>query len=1743
MNSLEGKYRHSLLSAEKQLKNFQTVQPTQWTPVSKSVYTAELNNIKTIKVVQDLNSNETNLDHVYASLVTVGKRSLWCPFFEDLQVTSQPDTETNIIHANISSTSLEDNSTNRGMDLVEQTIKRKHHIQHISTSLNDDNNYLLCIHIENRFDSARATVYYQWNKAFSTTLISTLLSKLIHLKPFPWVSQCDKAIQSLKSIYIGESEFELEYTFTERNSKNDVAMDILSNKGYHHHHQHKRWPSGSWDQQRQQQQQQSDQTLRKNNFLSSSSLIFSASPKLSATRVMSSYPDKGPAGILSFATNEINNEDSTDKSKEELRIEVDRIPKLNIKLIGNEAWSNKFAHLCVRCYKKPTLGYIVQILHPHNLMQYFEEEIGEEETMKLDDEEKEAIQVHIHLEDSPENHLLVNNNEWPVRSWNLSGNGEASSSTSEEENEEDEDIFVDGMENILDTTTTVNEVVPSPRFELPAPVIAPKETVTDQKPAPVDDAAASIASKPILHPLEGKSVKAPTAEAQSPKIPVTVVQPQKSKKVKDSAKLEVTPDDDIDREEEEQQLLEKMTIPENDPVALQKIYPQFSQYLNSSSSSQAAAEAVPTTVIQSPSKDNGYVTVKQLQIPDHPMGGFLSESTWKDCSIWDIKSVLESAGARKIWDNTFESTTFLHALTQTSSIWHTKIKGAWPVNPRDYVCFHGQYTSPHRIDLLSTSCIGDSFQYKPLPKETPGYIRATMDMMGWRLERIDSQTTSVKQLMITQFSTWVINYITSRFLVQSCSAVQFARDYFDAFGAPPSLESLHWASLVNLKHDHERKNWRCEYTRRTTDSSDKDKDRKAVIVVAADAATTAPPSTVSVIRLDKRRWASGSKNRYSIVIDPPPSRVTALEKACDPYGVWVSVEHDEEFIIPLRGKILVLIKPDQQVVGDGECHLNVNSVTTFIEKEAPLKLSAPTISDVKRASFSANFLKDEEATLPVVERGVPVKANLPVTEVEEEDQVLTALKQLPVTPRDRAQAALTFLRQTDEQFGWTVISDNNKSGLRVSKKPGLKTMKKPNTASESSEDASTSTTLVVPDPYMVYKATKVIENFSVEEVATVVTDIGSVRKTYDDTLEQIDLVQDIDPGTRVISQSVKAIFPFKNREVYATSCLVQETATSPSSPTQRTLYIESSIPEFPILDARKTRGHLYMSGWILEAVDPYTTTTNHPIPSTRVTYVSALDLGTAVPSYISNLVANNWAPKKIQSVESYLKANGPPPFLTQPPMALVFANNKLSSSQQGDGAIEFLTLNTNYDKKTHHYNANYRMKLDNNIAAKPAKPNTIEDVVPSASSSTASATSPIRRPSTHTLTSPDVNSRRGSLPVNALPKKRIVPVVAPTSTSSDIKEKLVTIPSRNIIFLQASFDLRAYTKGYEITAQLYDVTHKRKNMSNKLTLSISEPSLSNLMDGKKKHIKHAVLIKGEGISPPSTATYEFEFLLTPVREETLLNRPTRLTVSHVLGEDEEDKDKWNGVIMINGVESQIGTDVALKPIVEDDTESIVTHDDLKPGSPLPSSSDIGETGSTHGGAQSDTSSGSEDNDSFEEPLNALQYMGGGVVATAIGNVSAGVNNLGARMFRSTSFLLPLNNTPKEIQHEKPNQPSSHPHSSDDDEEYSNRRIVRFSKDERRKMSSTTLHEVRLLRRSRDTMRKGMFLLLICLATAVVFALLMLQPMLERYYASFTASSTIDHLNDSIEKGVIQRLVQIPWFGGWDIQIIAVRRNI
>ncbi|KAF1805903.1 hypothetical protein FB192DRAFT_1068941 [Mucor lusitanicus] len=1706
------------------------------------------------------------------------------------------------------------------MTWLEQTTLSKQSVRFIGATATLD--FFLGIEIDQdsttTTTTARATMYLQWIQPTLTTPSETL-HRLIQLDAFPWISQCDAAI-TLKKLDYNNDTCCIDYSYQPQ-PQADLTFSSLPQAVTIH--QKINYPttsqwrhSGSWDPYQQQQQQQ--QTVRKNNFLGSSSLIFTSSTSSPQLHPMTtgnfSYPDKQLHPMMPWLTADEDNDEEEEEGhagkdrhrlytldKDELRVQVAYIPHITLALPEKPAWSDKFAQLCVRCYRRRRRGqrlqqddFVIQILHPQHMMQYFETE----ESMRLDDEEDKKVEdpllVRVTISKSHGEKFSVNENEWPIRPWTWTSEDDSV----KVEQDEDDDIFVDGMEELAQESNVTNSIqavssLPPSSTWIQTTAVKPEKSVAEE-----DKAA------PVI---------------QHPPLTTTHAAIKENKTLTDSSKIETQQEkEEQDIDVDEYRSLENK-IPLSDPAALQKIAPQFNTYLQ-----PTTTEA--TTIVQSPCKENGQVMIKKIDIPNHPLGGFLSESTWKDCSIWDIKSVLESTGARRIWDNTFENSTCLHALTPTSALWHTKMKGTWPVSARDYVCFQGQYTSPHRIDLLSTSCFGDSFQYKPLPPPVAGYTRATMDVMGWRLERLDDKTASVKQVMVTQFPTWVIQYITSRFIVQTCAAVQQARQYFETFGAPPSLEQLTCAQLVNVKHDHERKNWRCEYTRRLgTSSSEKEAPQQETTTD-----TMPQQSTVSVVRLDKRRWAAN--NKYAVAIDPPPSRVSALQKTSDPYGVWLTVEHDEAFIIPLRGKILVLIKPadelpvkhgQQQHQQPNECTLNVNGNTITIDREQrkpSLPVALPDRN--KQASFSQNFLKEEEQEIlsKIVSRPLDDSPAQPTTimpaekrsntttttatVLTEEAKIEEALNQLPVSPKEHAQAALSFLKLTDEQFGWTVLSDNNKTGIRISKKPGVKPA---STSTGTATSTSTTTTLAsnnnkkptdngntplqVFDPYMVYKGSKVIENFSMDDIRSVITDIGHIRAQYDDTIEpKTDLIrQDDASGCSVIRQTIKALFPFKNREIYAVSCLAQEELLTSMSNTKRTLYVESSLPDFPLLNPKKTRGHLFMSGWILEPIDPYNTTTatNHPIPSTRVTHVAALDLGVSVPSYISNLVANNWFPKKLQAVESYLKSKGPPPVITLPLPLLVFSNNTLSksssspspsSSSSQDNNVDWIGVKSSYDEK-HHFKVTHQFKI-------LKKPRVEEALQPTASSS-ASLLPPFRRPSHHTLTP---ETRRGSLPTSTLPKKRttasssthttattttaaVATVTAPsvsTATTSSSTTVPNTVTSRALTCLQATFDLRPYTKGYEIQAQLYQVSGqtKRKNLSSKLQLSISEPPLSNLLDGNRKNMKHTVtiqVVQGLSASSEQHYYYELEFSLMPVREEILNKRPTQLTVSHVLGEDQTDDGSWRGLIMVNDVEANVNADIKLKAMHHLDEEALMEGSNVNSSS----SSSPGEK-SQVGSGSTDTvailnkdvspvdgssvaMSMGEQSPFFEKTSNAshqedyaAQYVGGGggVVATALGNVSAGVNNFGARMmnpFRSASnsFLLPNNNTL-----ESSARHVSTSSSDEDDGDDENSRKRRFTRQEKRHIRSTTMtmHEIRLLRKSSDTMRKGMLLLMICLGLAVVFALLMLQPMLERYYASFTVSSTVASLNQSMEQGVVRRLMQIPWFGGWDIQVIAVRRT-
>ncbi|KAI8887937.1 hypothetical protein K501DRAFT_283050 [Backusella circina FSU 941] len=1217
------------------------------------------------------------------------------------------------------------------------------------------------------------------------------------------------------------------------------------------------------------------------------------------------------------------------------------------------------------------------------------------------------------IKDSTLGMCCVNGNDWPISAWNLQVVTNTSEDTSSSETDDNEDIFINQMEE-LETQSPIikNQPTKSPTSLSLTPLAnkQPQQVVRESTTLP------HVQKQPIKEMNIPSLQKQPIKDTSSPP---PVLELKKQVLIKDKK-----------AEKSRNKTLYETKVPDSDPTVMKDAHSQFVDFLQSKK---------PCTTVQQPTKENGHVTITKLDVPNHPVGAFLSYSTWKNCSIWDAKAVLENVGSRKRWDPSFDDAQFIHPVSDTASIWHTKIKGSWPLGAHDYVSFNGQYISDLRVDLCAVSCNGDSYQHKPLPKEKPGILRATVNVQGYRLEQINAETISIRQLILAQISnTWVPHYLCGRVFSEICSAIYQAKKYFESYGAPPNLEKLNYALLVGVKHDHNNKSWRCEYTRH-------------------DQTETSNEKTKICIRLDKRRWANSQKNNYSVVVDPPPSRIHAKEKACDPFGVWLTVEHDKAFIIPLRGKILVLIKPDTSIPSENSGQLTVNgSIINVKEEEQSLySTDYPQQEIISRSSSNMDELKDD-------------------VDLKDIKSVLDTIK---VSPKEQAAAAFSFLKRTDEQFGWTVLTDNTKTGIRICKKSGIKS-----SGNNNNKDQTSSLTLDVPEPFMVYKISKVIENYSVDEVLAVVTDTDQIRKSYDDTIDHIELLSDVEPGCKVIKQNVKAVFPFKSREMYTCTCLAQETSSLAMQPTKRTFYIESSLPDYPSTkESKKVRGCLFISGWILEPVDPYTTTTNHPIVSTHVTYVAALDLGPSVPTYLSNLVANNWFPKKMIAVEKYLNTKGAPPFLTQPSPPLVFSNNKLTSEEKDNFKLEL--IRTKYEQQKRIYKVTNRWRVSE-LFKKNGDSSESDDTV-----SSTTYINHNRRPS-NPLSDPTY--RRGSLPSTLL-KRRINPT----------GDKQVL----SLICLNLTIDTCTFPGGYDIICYLSDITEKKRDMTGKLNVLISQIPISNLVNNSdtKKACKHSIIVCAYLSSSESELDFEFE--LVPAKEEHTNKNTTQLTVSGVLGQ--EDQNKWKGKITVNGDAVNLEEEIQLD-YSNERNEVDIDHE-------APS--------------RINTPANDSDNSADEEMIsNGIQYIGGGVVATALGNVSTSVNNLGARImfpFRSSSSgaLVTTNQIKKDTLEEQTSDENDPENESAEKEEESTPR-------------SLLQRKAQQLRDKMDSHQKEILLMYICCGLSVIVALLLLQFMLERYYTSFAATREIYGPEDA----VAYRLINVPWFRGWKVQLIAIKNN-
>ena len=215
----------------------------------------------------------------------------------------------------------------------------------------------------------------------------------------------------------------------------------------------------------------------------------------------------------------------------------------------------------------------------------------------------------------------------------------------------------------------------------------------------------------------------------------------------------------------------------------------------------------------------------------------------------------------------------------------------------------------------------------------------------------------------------------------------------------------------------------------------------------------------------------------------------------------------------------------------------------------------------------------------------------------------------------------------------------------------------------------------------VYKGERVIEGVSAEEIAAVVTSYDA-RKRWDERFVEAHVLEAFPGagGAHTAFTVNKASFPFRDRGFYIASILARgaregregnaitnATATAINSSSDgRSLPLFCVSASFPPELARTFTatkynpyslpiGRMFIDGWILETLDPYTTE-NYAIPSTRCTRVVAADYAGSLPAAVS-AVTNTTLVKTLLSVEAYVKSIASLPFTRLPAAGVLLVNN------------------------------------------------------------------------------------------------------------------------------------------------------------------------------------------------------------------------------------------------------------------------------------------------------------------------------------------------------------------------------------------------------------------------------------------------------------------------------------------------------
>ncbi|KAK4333997.1 LOW QUALITY PROTEIN: Lipid-binding START domain protein [Rhodotorula toruloides] len=676
--------------------------------------------------------------------------------------------------------------------------------------------------------------------------------------------------------------------------------------------------------------------------------------------------------------------------------------------------------------------------------------------------------------------------------------------------------------------------------------------------------------------------------------------------------------------------------------------------------------------------DSQGVTVTQLLSPDPTLTIYRAEAVFVGVGVWDVFATVVTPGVRKTWDKGVEEAVLVAdeengaGVGELSEVWWERRKG----HPRDSVLLRTAYKSPSSVHIFSSST-DDTSLFPSIPPAAAGTIRTQTDLYGWSIEALSPTTTQITLLDQSDPKGWSSKSSwTPGALIQAVAGV---RDYSIRNGAPPVVTRLSGGGVRKMaeEYDPEKATLRVEYAQPSTVASDAEADSALI---------------ECEIRCDASTWASGG---IDVVVDPPPSGVSCLarHRLSAGGGLWLTIEHAQN-VVAEEGKVVVTVRRGTSGPGAGG-HKDKSlggaaPTTSVVVNGARVKVDVEVLDEEKIRELEkrkrvkpAPVPLDQYETLgprpgqpgqtalpsagrgsPVTAVAAPTSADDGSTDKEAGETVETgaiddglaaagapvvaaseiAPPKPPLDPPACALEALAWLQTfhaeqgpelTDPAPGWSIVSE--RGGIVVRKK----------------------LLPAVSETFPVYRGDKIVQGLTAEEIASVVTSVGC-RKAWDERVDNARPLASYGHGVTTCAIMTKPTFPFKSRIFYvaSVSAAVKVPSASSGASTSTVLFVASasytpltSTTSDPF-DASKVNpssflaGQVLLEGWILETLDPYTSSVL-AIPSTRCTYVACMDQKGSVPLALNQILNANLA-RSISNVEQLGKTRGPLPRLWAP---------------------------------------------------------------------------------------------------------------------------------------------------------------------------------------------------------------------------------------------------------------------------------------------------------------------------------------------------------------------------------------------------------------------------------------------------------------------------------------------------------------